>query len=346
MTKRKAEQPLFVGHSELLAALCGYDTKSPLFGKPRSYEYMPYNSRLKSESGIFGGFVEVLVPPIIPPAITRSHDSVRVTHPDSLDQQYALAHVVSDLGYLKKNIKRLNGTVSLATRVRDIENCVSSESLALVLHLADADCVSQNLDELYTLHAVGVRSMAVTWSRSNCFGYGPPYEIPGNPNVGPGLTSAGKDFVRLCNQLGMLVDLAHLNEAGFWDVEATSTHPLIITGGSLQSLTPSSRSTTDRQLDAIAASGGLIAISTESLRPSEKGVVAEAISQILYVIERVGIDHVAIGSDLFQRETKVHAYGNELPVLLAGLANAGLDNASMMQIGWKNWCRVLEQVWQ
>ena len=87
-----------------------------------------------------------------------------------------------------------------------------------VMHIEGAEAIDPGLEILPALHALGLRSLGITWSRPNAFGHGVPFAQPSSPDTGPGLTDAGRALVRACNALGILVDLAHLNERGFWDV--------------------------------------------------------------------------------------------------------------------------------
>ena len=80
-------------------------------------------------------------------------------------------------------------------------------------HSGDAD-LDADLDALHAFHALGLRSLGPVWSRPTIFGHGVPMAFPGTPDTGPGLTEAGRDLVRLCNRLGILIDLSHMNAAG------------------------------------------------------------------------------------------------------------------------------------
>ncbi len=76
-------------------------------------------------------------------------------------------------------------------------------------------------------YAVGLRSLGPVWSRPNRFAHGVPFMSPSSPDTGPGLTPAGRELVNRCAELGILVDLSHLNEAGFWDVARLEAGPLV-----------------------------------------------------------------------------------------------------------------------
>ncbi len=142
----------------------------------------------------------------------------------------------------------------------ELAACLEEGVLAAVLHIEGAEALDPNLDTLYLLHAAGLRSLGITWSRPNAFGCGVPFRYPGLPDIGPGLTEAGERLVTTCNQLGILVDVSHLNEKGFWDVARLTDAPLVATHSNAQTLSPSARNLTDKQIDAIGESGGIIGI--------------------------------------------------------------------------------------
>ena len=110
------------------------------------------------------------------------------------------------------------------------------------------------------LHAAGLRSLGLVWSRPNAFATGVSFAFPGTPDEGPGLTERGRALVRACAERGILVDLSHLNERGFWDVAALEHGPLVASHSGAHALCPSPRNLTDEQLRAIGASGGLVGI--------------------------------------------------------------------------------------
>ena len=97
----------------------------------------------------------------------------------------------------------------------------------------------------------GLRSLGPVWSRPNIFGHGVPFAWPRSPDTGPGLTPAGRDLIKACNKLRVMIDLSHLNEQGFWDVARLSSAPLVATHTCVHAICPSTRNLTDRQLDAI-----------------------------------------------------------------------------------------------
>ena len=145
-----------------------------------------------------------------------------------------------------------------------------------------------------------------------------------------------------------MIDLSHLNERGFWDVAATTTAPLIATHACVHALCPSARNLTDRQLDAIRDSDGIVGVNlcVNDLRPDAYRNADVALDTVVrhftYLVDRIGIDRVALGSD-FDGATIPSAIGDAsgLPRLIDALRANGFDEASLIKIAHENWMRVL-----
>jgi membrane dipeptidase len=223
---------------------------------------------------------------------------------------------------------------------------------AAVLHLEGAEPIDRGLEALDLWHAAGLRSLGPVWSRPNAFGHGVPFIFPSSPDTGPGLTDAGRALVRRCADLGILVDLSHLNEAGFWEVAALEAGPLVASHSGAHTLCAASRNLTDRQIDAIGASGGLVGIvfACPFLRADFKDDPDTPIELIAeharYVANRIGAEHVALGSD-FDGATIPRAVGDatRMPKVLDALAKFGFTAHEIEAIAWSNWRRVLSAWW-
>ena len=145
--------------------------------------------------------------------------------------------------------------------------------------------------------------LAPVWSRSNAFGHGVPFLCPSSPDTGPGLTDLGKELIGACNRLGILIDLSHLNERGFWDVAAISNAPLVATHSNAHALSPHARNLTDKQLTAIGETGGMVGVNfaTSYLRPDGRQhadtPVDLVIEHLEHILKHVGEDGVGFGSD-------------------------------------------------
>ena len=193
-----------------------------------------------------------------------------------------------------------------------------------------ADAIDPDLLELEKLYRSGLRSLGLVWNRVYIFGHGVPFAWPRSPDTGPGLTPPGKDLVRACNRLGVMIDVSHLNEQGFWDVARLSSAPLVATHACVHAICPSTRNLTDRQLDAIGEFDGIVGVSfsVNDVRP-DADLNADTPLHMLthhfhYLANRIGIDRVGIGSD-FDGATIPAAIkdASGLPKLIAALQASG-----------------------
>ena len=227
-----------------------------------------------------------------------------------------------------------------------------TRGLAAVLHLEGAEPIGPGLEELEVLHAAGMRSLGLVWSRPNAFATGVPFGFPGSPDQGPGLSDAGRELVRACSELRILIDLSHLNARGFWDVAELSPAPLVASHSGAHALCPSPRNLDDDQLRAIGASGGLVGINFHVgfLRADGADDADTPLSTIAahaaHVAELAGVDAVALGSD-FDGATMPAPLGDVtgLPALLDALRAAGFAEADLVKVAHGNWRRVLEATW-
>lgn len=278
--------------------------------------------------------------------VTETGYEVRMAAPlDPISTRTEIALQVAALRYLED---RSLGRIRIATTVDEIEQARRDDVFAIVLHMEGADAIDSELRHLGELYRSGLRSLGIVWSRPNIFGHGVPFAYPRSPDTGPGLTPAGKDLVRECNRLGVMIDLAHLNERGFWDVASLSTAPLVVTHACVHAICPTARNLTDRQLDAIRASDGIVGMnfSVSDVRPDGQrdpdtplAIVAQ---HIVHLVDRLGIERVAIGSD-FDGATIPAAIGDAggLPHLIAALRDRGFDDEALKKIASENWMRVL-----
>jgi membrane dipeptidase len=245
------------------------------------------------------------------------------------------------------------GHVRLARGPGDLDAARDDGVLAAVMHLEGAEAIDPGLEALDTWHAAGLRSLGPVWSRANAFGHGVPFAFPSSPDTGGGLTEAGTALVRRCAQLGIAIDLSHINEAGFWDAaKALDGRPLIASHSGVHALCAASRNLTDEQLDAIGASGGLVGIvfAVPFLRADGADdadtPLSTLVAHVRYVADRLGVEHVALGSDFDGATIPVElADVSGLPRLLDALRAGGFTDAELQAIAWDNWRRVLESVW-
>ena len=344
---------IFDGHNDCVQRLQEYRPDGIDFLARSSDGHLDLPRAL--DGGLIGGLFAMFVRPERPPVddltITKTGYEVRLAEP--LDAAYARHETEEQLSALKRLAARSGGKMRIATSVTEIDAARRAGSFAVVLHLEGAEAIDADLSALATLYQSGLRSLGPVWSRPNIFGHGVPFAWPRSPDTGPGLTPAGKDLVRECNRLGVMIDVSHLNEQGFWDVAKLSSAPLVATHACVHAICPSTRNLTDRQLDAIRESDGIVGVnfSVNDVRP-DADLNADTPLHLLtrhfhYLVDRIGIDRVAIGSD-FDGATIPAAIkdASGLPNLIAALRESGFDDSSLRRIAFENWMRVFRLTWR
>lgn len=334
------------GHNDLLSRLWAMnDRGGDSFFAGRAGDISLENCRA---GGMAGGFFAIWVPGEVadapdPMARYRAFPAISVekAHRVTMEQ----ASILIRMAAARPDAIRLCRTVA------EIEAARQVGAIAAILHLEGCEGIGESLDELQVLHAAGLRSLGPVWSRPNIFGHGVPFDCPASPDTGPGLTDAGKRLVVECDRLGVLVDLAHLNEAGFWDVAACSHKPLVSTHSAAHAICPSTRNLTDRQLDAMAERGGLVGLNfgVGFLRPD--GIknpdcpVEVMIRHLDHLMLHLGEGGVAFGSDF--DGTMIPGWMGSaagLPLLVAGMERAGYGPDLIARLCWGNWLNLLSRV--
>lgn len=265
-----------------------------------------------------------------------------------VDPGRALAEAVEQVALLLRLERASGGGLRVARTAADLEG----SGLAAVLHLEGAEPIGAALDELELFRAAGMRSLGLVWSRPNAFACGVPFAFPGSPYQGPGLSDAGRELVRACGELGVLVDVSHLNARGFWDIAELGAGPLVASHSAAHALCPSPRNLTDEQLRAVAERDGLVGINFHVGFVRADGAedadtpLATIAAHAAHVAEVAGVEAVGLGSD-FDGAVMPAALGDAagLPALLDALRAAGFGEAELELIAHGNWRRVLEAAW-
>ncbi len=309
------------------------------------------------QGGMVGGFFSVYTsnPPSLPSAKDRTvlrADGYEVIMAPALDYDYAHQEVLKMIRLMEQIEADSNGDLKIIKDYHQLENCLEEEIFAAILHLEGAEPIQPDLTNLADFYERGVRSLGITWSRPNAFGHGVPFKFPSSPDTGPGLTDAGKEIVKTCNKLGIMIDLAHLNEQGFWDVAEISSKPLVSSHTAANGLTAKARNLTNDQLKAVAESNGLAGIifSVNDLdaenKPKDDAPISTIIDHIIYIAELIGVDHVAFGSD-FDGTRIPSELGDArgFQKLVTLLEMAGFSFSEQEKICYQNWIRVLKDSW-
>lgn len=334
-----AEFPIFDGHNDLLSCLFHEGARSGetfITGRTGDIDLAKCWA-----GGFAGGFFAVWVsnlPGTTPDPMATFREFIEV------DQAHAALETAAQIALLHRLCRAHPEAIRLCTSATQIEAARAQNAIAAILHIEGAEAISPDLDLLHLYHAAGLRSLGPVWSRPNIFGHGVPFNHPASPDTGPGLTDAGKALVRECNALNILVDLSHLNEAGFWDVAAISDAPLVATHSNAHAVTQSTRNLTDRQLAAMAERGGLAGVNfgCQFLRPdgikrSDTGPDA-ILRHLDHLLSILGEHGVALGSD-FDGALMPDFLGSAagLPKLITAMQTHGFGDALIRRLCWQNW---------
>jgi membrane dipeptidase len=335
----------FDGHNDVLSRLHHADAGNDEFLQGGDGHLDVPGAR---EGGLAGGMFAVF--PCSP--FRGAHDPLAVDYARPVDRPAALADALAMVDRLRAIEGEADGALRVVRDGASLDACLNDGSLAAVLHLEGAEPISEGLEGLETLHRAGLRSLGLTWSRPNAFGHGTPFDFPGSPDQGPGLRDAGRALVRACNELGVVVDVSHLNERGFWEVAELSSAPLVASHSNAHALCPSPRNLTDDQLRAVGQSGGVVGINFCVAFVREDGAddadtpLSSIAAHAAHVAEVAGPAAVALGSD-FDGATMPHELDGaaKLPALFDALRAFGFDEPELERIALGNWRRVLRESW-
>jgi membrane dipeptidase len=343
--------PVFDGHNDVLLRLYNSTSADPVtdFLQGESSGHIDLK---KARAGGFAGGLFALYSPSPRPATTADPANAALSRPlpPPLPMEDARTSVVGELAMLVKIERASQGAVAICRNVAEIRAAMGRGALATVLHIEGAEAIDGKLHFLDVLYAAGLRSLGPVWSRPNIFGHGVPFQFPSSPDIGDGLTTAGEELVRVCNDLKVLIDLSHITEKGFWDVARLSKAPLVATHSNVHALCPSPRNLTDKQLAAVRDTGGMVGLNfaTGFLRPDGKmrgdTDIELMVQHLDYLLDKLGEDHVGLGSD-FDGAMVPQKIGSAagLPVLFDALRAKGYSDALMTKVASENWLRLLER---
>lgn len=166
----------------------------------------------------------------------------------SFDHAVRLIHAIHEV------VGRARG-VRVARSVAEIDGAREAGEVAILIGVEGGHAIENSLERLRDLHALGARSLTLTWNNSNDWA-----DASGVPPRHDGLTDFGREVVRTLNRLHMLVDVSHAAESTFFDVLETSEAPVIASHSCARALADHHRNLTDEQLRSLAAQGGVVGI--------------------------------------------------------------------------------------
>ncbi|MCL4425648.1 MAG: dipeptidase [Firmicutes bacterium] len=256
----------------------------------------------------------------------------------------ALKRAIQLFDVFFEQIREAPQAITPATNMAEIKTAVAAGQVAAILAVEGGEAIQGDLGVLRMLYRLGVRSLGLTWNQRNDIADG-----VGEARTRGGLTEFGVKVVQEMNRLGLLVDVAHLSEAGFWDVCDVSEKPFVASHANSYALCPHRRNLKDEQIQALAEKGGVMGITFAAGFVDEeekKATLARVLDHVEHVVSLVGPDHVGLGSD-FDGTRKVAAGLEDvtrLPAITEGLWKRGFGEEDVRKILGGNFLRVLEEV--
>lgn len=255
----------------------------------------------------------------------------------------ALRRTLNIIDRLYREIEGNKNDIMLCCNYSDIKAACENGKIAAVLTIEGGEALEGNISSLRMLYKLGVRGMTLTWNYRNEIADG---VIDGSS--GGGLTPFGREVVSEMNKLGMLVDVSHISEAGFWDVINLTASPIIASHSNAKKLCSHSRNLTDEQLLALKKNGGVTGLNLcpAFLNDTGKASMKDALAHIEYIVALTGEDTLGLGSDFDGIEATpeglegVQCYS----ILLNELLKLNYSESLVKKIAGENFIRVIKNV--
>lgn len=237
-------------------------------------------------------------------------------------------------------------------RYADFEKNRKNGKISSVLTMEDACPIGKDLKKLHTLYDLGVRMIGLTHNLINSVGY-PNFsdgESDGKiPNVTQGLTEFGRILVKEMNTLGIIVDVSHLSDKGFYDVIELSEKPIVASHSNARGVCRNARNLTDDMLYKLADNGGVMGMNYAHHflhDNAERGrqTISCVIEHMRYIRKKIGIEHIALGSDFDGIDTEIQLKdASMMTELVIALEKAGFTSDEIEKITYQNALRVFKQ---
>lgn len=258
----------------------------------------------------------------------------------------------------KKEISENADLIAEAFSYQDIVTNQKHGVMSALLTIEEGEAAMGSMENLHTFHECGVRMITLTWNFKNSIGY-PNCLLPdgtrapyGIANTQQGLTDFGIDFVREMEQLGMLIDVSHLSDAGFYDVLRYTKKPFVASHSNARAVSPHVRNMTDDMIRELADRGGVMGLNfcpafldTEQNYEKAVGTMQMLMQQIKHIIHIAGEEVLGLGSDF--DGISPHAQLKDascFPLLSECMEQEGISNTVIEKIFYKNVLRVYREV--
>jgi len=243
-----------------------------------------------------------------------------------------------------EEIEKNQDDISLVINYNQIKDVNRAGKIAAILSIEGGEALEGDLGVLRVLYRLGVRLLTLTWNQRNRIADG-----MDESRTGSGLTEFGLKVIDEMNDLRMLIDVSHLSETGFWDVIKRSKTPIVVSHSNCYALCPHLRNLKDEQIKALADKDGVIGITFVPdflTQEKRKTSVKDVVKHIDYLVEKVGVDYVGLGSDFDGTgDLPLGLEGvDKIPNLTEELLDRGYKEREIEKILGGNFLRVFRKV--
>lgn len=275
--------------------------------------------------------------------------------------EMALRHALDYISNLYEELE-ITPEIALCRNYEEILDAYKKGKIAFVLGMEGAEPLENDPELLRIFHKLGLRVLTLTHSRRNYVGDGAFFR-PQKAGTPGGLSPFGVEVLEEAHKLGILIDVSHLNDPGFWDVIEFSNDPIIASHSNCRALVNHPRNLTDEQIKAIAEKNGFIGMNSAGLFVDEKNpTLDKLVDHIDHIVELVGVKHVGLGLDFFDYTlkylseeerrylpldniyTKDLANDGDVPKITERLVERGYSNKDIKRILGENFLDVLKKV--
>lgn len=296
----------------------------------------------------------------------------------------AFKHANDQIDALEKMIGTNTDKIGLAKSSGDIDSILKTGKIAALIGVEGGNMIEGSVDNLVRLYERGARYLTLTWNYNLSWASCAAMESAGMNDKNKGLTDQGRAIIRKMNELGMMVDLSHGGEQTFYDVLAITTKPILVSHSNAYELCPHFRNLKDAQMEALKKNGGVVGVNFYSgfldpayetrlkdlyiskfgnqgetklstwsmyeklpkeLQQQADAPLSKLLDHIDYLVKKVGIDHVAVGSDFDGIESSPQGLEDvsKFPLLTKALLERGYTKTDVAKIIGQNFLRILKE---
>lgn len=255
----------------------------------------------------------------------------------------ALHNTLEMIDLFWRMLEEYDADLGFAGSSQEISEVRQSGRVACLLGIEGGEALQGSVANLRMFYRLGVRLITLTWNHRNQIASG-----QGEGSASGGLSKFGREVVAEMNKLNMLIDVSHLNEAGFWEVLEVSKSAILASHSNARALCDHPRNLSDEQIRSLADRGGVIGVNFYPyfLVPSGEATIDHVVEQIAYLVRVGGVGCVALGSDFDGISSVPKGLANcaHTQSLLPALAQKGYGEKEIEQIMGGNLLRLCAEV--